>query len=103
MKQLLQINIKSFDKTILNIYTTFLINMFNNSNIKFSFVGIPIKKKRITLLKSPHVHKKAREQFELRVYTKKFFVVNIKQFEVFTKVLINKPKLITVNIKYLGK
>ena len=42
-------------------------------NIKFSVIGTTNKKKNInkfTVLKSPHVNKKAREQFEIRNYTK---------------------------------
>ena len=42
-------------------------------NIKFSVIGTTNKKKYInkfTVLKSPHVNKKAREQFEIRNYTK---------------------------------
>ena len=33
--------------------------------IDFKYISLPHRKKNITLLKSPHVHKKAREQFSL--------------------------------------
>ena len=33
--------------------------------IKFKYIPLPNNKRKITVLKSPHVHKKAREQFEL--------------------------------------
>ena len=33
--------------------------------INFKYIPLPKQRKRITLLKSPHVHKKAREQFEM--------------------------------------
>ena len=41
----------------------------------FKFIPLPKTKQKITVLKSPHVHKKAREQFEL---LKKKSVVQIK-------------------------
>lgn len=34
----------------------------------FSSIRLPIKKKRITLLRSPHVNKKSRDQLEIRLY-----------------------------------
>jgi small subunit ribosomal protein S10 len=47
-------------------------------------ISFPKKKKRFTILKSPHVHKKARDQFELETHTKilkiKGTSQNIKEF-----------------------
>ncbi len=34
------------------------------------FVSLPTKIQRMTVLRSPHVDKKSREQFELKVYSK---------------------------------
>lgn len=99
----LQINIKSLNKKLLQIYTYFLKSLFKNYNLKFSVISNPIIKKRITLLKSPHVHKKAREQFELRIHKKTFFIKDFVPLENFNKILINKPKLININIKHIGK
>jgi small subunit ribosomal protein S10 len=50
-------------------------------NIKFSVIGTINKKKyknKFTVLKSPHVNKKAREQFEIRNYTK---ILNIYSYQ----------------------
>ena len=50
-------------------------------NIKFSVIGNINKKKyknKFTVLKSPHVNKKAREQFEIRNYTK---ILNIYSYQ----------------------
>lgn len=41
--------------------------LFNN-NSSISSVRLPVKKKRITLLRSPHVNKKSRDQLEIRFY-----------------------------------
>jgi ribosomal protein S10 len=40
------------------------------TNYKINFVSLPTKIERFTVLRSPHVDKKSREQFELRKYTK---------------------------------
>jgi ribosomal protein S10 len=44
-------------------------------NIEFKIVSFPLKKRKKTLLKSPHVTKKAKESFELTFFK---FVVTMK-------------------------
>lgn len=38
------------------------------NNLKLSSIDLPIERKRVTLVKSPHVNKKAKDQFETRLY-----------------------------------
>jgi hypothetical protein len=54
-------------------------NFYKNqkSFFKTTIVFLPIKIKKYTLNKSPHVNKKAREQFETRVFKA---IINIKLF-----------------------
>ena len=52
-----------------------LIQEWNIFVINFKLIPLPKKQQKITVLKSPHVHKKAREQFEL---LKKKSVVQIE-------------------------
>ena len=71
------IQLKSIDKKSLSFYTHFLKKVFYKTSVVYSHTSLPIRKKRITLLKSPHVNKKAREQFETRVFKA---IINIKLF-----------------------
>lgn len=48
----------------LNNYNRFLDRFFEIKKV----INLPNKKKKITLLKSPHVNKKSREQIEIRYY-----------------------------------
>lgn len=54
-------------------------NFYKNqkSFFKTTIVFLPIKIKKYTLNKSPHVNKKAREQFETRIFKA---IINIKLF-----------------------
>ena len=64
-------------------------------NINFSVIGVTNKKKtknKFTLLKSPHVNKKAREQFEITNYTK---ILNIYSYQ--TLLLLFVVKRIKIN------
>ena len=38
--------------------------------LKYTSINLPVDKKKITVLKSPHVNKKARDQFELSVFNR---------------------------------
>jgi small subunit ribosomal protein S10 len=44
------------------------------NKFSFSSVRLPVKKKRVTLLRSPHVNKKSRDQLEVRLYNGVVFV-----------------------------
>jgi small subunit ribosomal protein S10 len=62
-----------------------------NSNL----VSLPLKIQRFTVLRSPHVDKKSREQFELRMYSKfinVFFNLNNPIDKQKAKLLINYIK-----------
>jgi ribosomal protein S10 len=97
-----QINfeIKSLNKETLFHYKNFLVKLFNIQNIKTSYFFFPKKIKKLTILKSTHVYKKARDQFELIQY--KFVLtvaVNTFNFKILNYILLNKPKLIKLKFK----
>jgi len=92
--------IKSLNKETLFHYKKFLVKIFNIQNIKTSCFFLPKRIKKITVLKSTHVYKKARDQFELRQY--KLLVIarlNNFNFKVLNYILLNKPKLIKLKFK----
>lgn len=92
--------IKSLNKETLLHYKNFLLKIFNIQNIKTSYFFLPKKIKKITVLKSTHVYKKARDQFELRQY--KLLVIarlNIFNLKILNYILLNKPKLIKLKFK----
>ena len=79
MSNIINIKIKSFNKNSLQRDINDLIkniNKFTKSEVKLA--SLPTEKNKFTLLKSPHVNKKAREQFELTTYNKKIVVKNSK-------------------------
>lgn len=99
MNNTLQITICSIDKTLLGIYLTFLKNVLKKLNVVYTSTNLPLKIKKITLLKSPHVHKKAREQFEIKKFKKLFIIKNLKLSKYLIFVFLNKPKFIKIKVK----
>ena len=99
MNNTLQITICSIDKTLLGIYLTFLKNILKKLNVVYTSTNLPLKIKKITLLKSPHVHKKAREQFEIKKFKKLFIIKNLKLSKYLIFIFLNKPKFIKIKVK----
>lgn len=82
------IKFKSFNKYKLN---NIILELKKYAKIKLldqKIISLPNKKKKFTILKSPHVHKKARDQFELENFTKILKIEgNTKNIKEFLKIL----------------
>ena len=62
---------KSFHHQIIEKTLTKVIFKLNSVNIiKYTVFPLPIRLQRFTVLRSPHIDKKSREQFELNQYSK---------------------------------
>jgi len=95
------IYIKSSCNYTLKTYIYYLQKIFNSLQLNFTVFFLPMTSKKITLLKSPHVFKKAKEQFELREYK---VVIKIKEnsfgyLEHIKFALFNRPKSVNLQIK----
>lgn len=98
MNSIFKIKIKSTNKDLLGLYSIFIQKVLNTFNIKYSRINLK-KKKIYTLLKSPHVYKKAREQFEIKTYKQVIDIYfNIKPTHL-KFLILNKPKAIKLAIK----
>lgn len=65
------IKIRSFNYIILEKIIELFLKESPNFNInKISIIRLPKKKRKFSLIKSPHVHKKSREQFETIYYNR---------------------------------
>jgi ribosomal protein S10 len=99
-----QINLKSLKKKFLEIYTYYLKKILLKLKLKFinvsySFYSLPTFQKSISLLKSPHVYKKAQEQFQFKRYSLiiKISASNSFLLKFLYYLISNKPAYITVN------
>ena len=93
-----QINISALNKNI-NKYFYFLQNLLKQLKISFKSVFLPKKITKLTLLKSPHVNKTAREQFQITVYKRVLFINLDLTSDIFRFIFINKPKFIKLKIR----
>ena len=78
--------VKCFSKSLLNSYCLSLIEKSKGFGIVLKgMVSLPKKQKVFTVLKSPHVHSKSKDQFKITIYKRLF------KFPVF---FISKPNII---------
>ena len=88
-----KINIKSFDSTVLEYTTEKIKRMASLSGI-ITLVGpvrLPKKIKRWTVLRSPHIDKKSREQFEMITYRRMLIIKD------------TNPVLVKLFLQYIKK
>ncbi len=94
------LHLKSNFKKTLELYTFYLEKNLKSTEVDFKLVRLPKKIKRLTILKSPHVNKKARDQYEIRTYSLTFVIT--KQFQdisgLLKFLLSNKPALINAKL-----
>jgi len=92
------LQIKSINFNFLFMYSFFLKKTFKKLAIKSSSTIIK-SIKLYTLLKSPHVFKKARKQFQITTFIKTMTIYSeIKTFHL-KFLLFNKPHIVKLTIK----
>ena len=68
-KQNIRINLRAYDNKILAISTQEIVNTAKRTGAQVKGpIPLPTKIDRYTVLRSPHIDKKSREQFETRTH-----------------------------------
>ncbi|HOL21701.1 MAG TPA: 30S ribosomal protein S10 [bacterium] len=68
-KKRMRIKLKSFDSRVLDQSAKEIIEMLKKTGVKVSGpIPLPTKREIYTVLRSPHVNKKSREQFQLEIH-----------------------------------
>jgi small subunit ribosomal protein S10 len=81
MNNKISIKIRGFNKNSLERSTKNILDQAKDI-VELKLMNLHTNKKKFTLLKSPHVNKEAREQFELTTYKKKIEVTgSIKELK----------------------
>ncbi len=95
---MIRIKIRSLDQESILLYKKFISQIISKLNFVFTTSNMPNKKKRVTLLKSPHVNKKAREQFQITSYKTSFEIRDALSIGVLKYIVLNKPKTVKVSL-----
>ena len=75
--QNIRIRLKAFDHRILDQSTTEIVNTAKRTGAEVRGpIPLPTNLRRMTVLRSPHVNKKSREQFEIRTHNRMLDIVD---------------------------
>ncbi len=97
-----KIRIKSSCNYTLKAYALYLESILKSLSLKYSIFYLPKEEQKLTILKSQHVYKKAKEQFKIETYKVIISVGQLENDQNLNKLvpfLINKPKAIFIKIK----
>ncbi|WGH26005.1 MAG: 30S ribosomal protein S10 [Candidatus Shikimatogenerans bostrichidophilus] len=97
----IKVKLRSYDYILLDKTIKILIKTIMFTGIKINGpIPLPTKIKKFTVLKSPHVHKKSREQFELLIHIRYLEILNANKLTVNEIMKLNLPSSVEVKFKF---
>lgn len=100
--QKIRIKLKSWDHRMLDNSVKEIIETVKRTGVKISGpVLLPVKVRRYTVLRSPHVDKKSREQFEIRIHKRLIDIMDPTPATVEELMKLQLPFGIEVEIKMI--
>ncbi|OGF51226.1 MAG: 30S ribosomal protein S10 [Candidatus Firestonebacteria bacterium RIFOXYA2_FULL_40_8] len=99
-KQKIRIKMKSYDHRLLDKSVVEVVNVAKKTGARvIGPIPLPTKISRYTVLRSPHVDKKSREQFEIRVHKRLLDILDPQPKTVDMLSKLDLPAGIDVEIK----
>ena len=99
-KQRIRIRLKAYDQRLIDQSSVEIVETAKRTGAKVvGPVPLPTKIERYTVLKSPHVNKKSREQFEMRTHKRLLDIVEPTAKTVDELKKLNLPSGVDINIK----
>ncbi len=98
--QKIRIKLKSFDHRLIDEAAARIVDAATKSGCKVSGpIPLPTDKEIITILRSPHVNKDSREQFELRTHKRLIDIFSASSKTVDQLSRLDLPAGVDINIK----
>jgi len=98
--QRIRIKLKSFDHRILDKSVISIVNTAKETGAKvIGPIPLPTKISRWTVLRSPHIDKNSREQFEIRVHKRLIEILEPTQQTIDALMQLELPAGVEVEIK----
>ena len=102
--QKIRIKLKAYDHRLLDQAVKDIVGTVERSGALVSGpIPLPTKISRYTVLRSPHVDKKSREQFEIRTHKRLLDILEPTQDTVDALMKLDLPAGVDVEIKAFGK
>ncbi len=100
MNQKIRIKLRSYDHNLVDKSTEKIVKTVRNSGAVISGpIPLPTDKEVYTVLKSPHVNKKSREQFQLRTHKRLIEIFTPTQKTVDALSKLELPSGVDIQVK----
>lgn len=100
VNQKIRIRLKAFDHNLLDQSAARIVDTAKGTGASVSGpIPLPTEKEITTILRSPHEHKDAREQFELRIHKRLIDVLAPNQKTVESLMKLDIPAGVNIEIK----
>ena len=100
MSQKIRIKLKSYDHNLVDKSTEKIVKTVRNSGAVISGpIPLPSEKEVFTVLKSPHVNKKSREQFQIRTHKRLIEIYTPTQKTVDALSKLELPSGVDIQVK----
>src|SRR5436305_1310691 len=100
----IRIRLKAYDYRVLDQSTSEIVDTAKRTGAQIAGpIPLPTVKNKYTVLRSPHVDKKSREQFEIRTHKRLIDIVEPNQNTVDALMRLDLPAGVDVEIKAFGK
>lgn len=99
-KEKIRIRLKAYEHQVLDKSATKIVETAKRTGAQVSGpVPLPTKKEVFTVLRSPHVHKDAREQFEMRTHKRLIDILEPTSKTVDSLMRLDLPAGVDIEIK----
>ncbi|MFH1712256.1 MAG: 30S ribosomal protein S10 [Patescibacteria group bacterium] len=99
-KQRIRIKIRAYDHKVIDAATETIIRTAERSGAKvLGPIPLPTEKRRFTVNRSTFVHKKARDQYEMRIHKRLIDIVSPSESTIDALTTLNLPAGVDVEIK----
>src|SRR5687767_10421884 len=103
-RERVRIRLKAFDHRLLDQASKDIVSTAKRTGAQVAGpIPLPTMKNRFTVLRSPHVDKKSREQFEIRTHKRLLDILEPTQDTVDALMKLDLPAGVDVEIKAFGK
>ncbi|MEZ5404016.1 MAG: 30S ribosomal protein S10 [Bryobacteraceae bacterium] len=104
IRERIRIRLKAYDHRILDQSTGEIVQTAKRTGAQVAGpIPLPTLKNKFTVLRSPHVDKKSREQFEMRTHKRLVDILEPTQDTVDALMKLDLPAGVDVEIKAFGK
>ena len=98
--QMIRIRLKAYDHQLIDSSAAKIVDTAKRNGAQVSVpIPLPTKKEVVTILRSPHVNKDSREQFERRTHKRLIDILNPNQKTIEALMSLDLPAGVEIEIK----